>query len=189
MFSNPLFFGGLERGRRGGRGGTGIAPVTCMHAMFFAVKAANLRSMSFQRRVARGLGITPARFDLLWAVKGSGGKQDALARCLAVSRSNVGRMVRALERLGWVTRRRDVDRRKRVISLTERATELLEGEGRLRVKWAHKALRRLSWSVRAPFTALDRMIDLENELAGIQLVWAAGRAVVPPIYDYGHPDE
>lgn len=155
-----------------------------MHAMFFAAKSAYLQSMVFQRRISRDLGITPARFDLLSTIGGSRWLQDDVARRLGVTRSNVGRMMRALERLGWVVRARDeVDGRKRVVSLTERALAFLGGEGRLRTKWAHKAFRKLSLAGR---WVADWMANLEDRLSVFH--WF-GWAKPLPIYAYGHPDD
>ena len=79
------------------------------------------------RLMLRGTGLTPARFDLMHAVGHRGMKQSDLWRRLNVVRSVVCEMVRALERLGWVERRRsESDARTWIVRLTPRGREIFE---------------------------------------------------------------
>jgi DNA-binding MarR family transcriptional regulator len=111
-----------------------------MHAIFFGLKRAWHGSLRTTRRALAAMGLTAARFDLLYAL----GPQDPhswttqrqLRRTLGVNRTTVSRMLGSLERLGLVTRRRACDRRTRIVELTERgrrlsrtATERLIGSG------------------------------------------------------------
>ncbi len=107
-----------------------------MHAAFFGLKRAHHAVLRLGRHAFASMGLTAARFDLLFAVHSHNGRrmpQRALQRMLGVCRATVSRMLRSLEELGLVRRTpSDVDRRRKLVQLTK--------EGRSRV-W--KALRRL----------------------------------------------
>ena len=94
-----------------------------MNAIFFGLKRAYHGSLRITRRALARLGLTAARFDLLYAVNESGGRrmlQRDLRRALGVSPPTVSRMVDSLEALGWVQRERCcVDGRMRFVRLTE----------------------------------------------------------------------
>lgn len=95
-----------------------------MHHSFFEVKQAHLAAVRFGRRESGPLGLTPARMDMLRAIRAGGGKllQGRLRHLLGVSRTVVSIMVRALETLGFVTRAPSKDdRRTLVVELTDRA--------------------------------------------------------------------
>lgn len=98
-----------------------------MDAVMFELKGAHLAVQRVGRGLLRGFGMTPARFDLMFAVWGEGMKQSDLWRLLNVVRSVVCEMVRDLETLGWVERERDPeDRRTWIVKLTARGRALLE---------------------------------------------------------------
>jgi DNA-binding MarR family transcriptional regulator len=86
------------------------------------------------RPVAEGQGLTPARFDLMYAIYRSYEgwmTQATLRRALGVSAPTVSRMLRSLEELGLVFRTRARrDRRTREVMLTH--------EGRARVRAIHE---------------------------------------------------
>ena len=95
------------------------------------------------------MGLTAARFDMLYALMKSGDNlaQSALRKLLGVSRATVSRMLASLEQLGLVTRKAHwFDRRKRLVSLTE--------EGRLRITSAHGHFTRSGWAQLAVDSAL-----------------------------------
>ena len=94
----------------------------------FAAKRAHLGAERFGRRMLRGFGLTPARFDLMKVASDRFGiKQTELWRLLGVVRSAVSEMVAILEELGLVRRRRDeLDRRTWLVSLTARGREVFE---------------------------------------------------------------
>jgi DNA-binding MarR family transcriptional regulator len=92
-----------------------------MHAAFFSLKRAFHGFLRVARRPLACLGLTPARFDMLYVVleSGRGCGQSHLRRKLGVSAPTVSRMLGSLEALGWVVRERALlDRRERVVSLT-----------------------------------------------------------------------
>lgn len=159
-----------------------------MHALFFHVKIAHLSIQVVARRLAREIDLTPARFDLLVAISRHGPypgtRQDELRRTLHVSTSNVSRMVRALERLGWVERTRDRDdRRTWRVRLTERAEEMLGGEGAFAMKCAQKVVRRVVCEGQG---ILDTMLRVESLVHSVLAL--TGRPLAF-LYRYGHPDD
>ena len=80
-----------------------------MHPLFFDMKHAHLSALRFSRSEAASVQLTPARVDMLRAIaqQGPGISQKVLRRSLCVSAATVSIMVRALETLGFVTRRPD----------------------------------------------------------------------------------
>lgn len=97
-----------------------------MDAVFFEAKGAHLAFQRVGRRLLRGLGITPARFDLMHALGRTGLKQSELWKRLNVTRSVVCEMLDALLTLGWVSRFRAADSRTWMVRLTRRGRELFE---------------------------------------------------------------
>ncbi len=74
-----------------------------MHAVFFGLKRAHQGTLRITRGVLTALGLTAARFDLLFAVKKSsryGLNQSALRKVLGVSRATVSRMLASTRRAG-----------------------------------------------------------------------------------------
>jgi DNA-binding MarR family transcriptional regulator len=94
-----------------------------MHAIFFGLKRAHHGVLRITRGALAKLGLTPARFDLLYAVFKSGLRgagQSAVRRVLGVSAPTVSRMLGSLEDLGMI--RREVhpgDRRRLIVHLTK----------------------------------------------------------------------
>jgi DNA-binding MarR family transcriptional regulator len=120
-----------------------------MHAIFFGLKRAHHGTLRITRKVLAALGLTAARFDLLYAVKKSsrGMVQSALRKVLGVSRATVSRMLASLEELGLVRRTVAVqDRRQRFVELTTK--------GRWRIAFAHRQLTRSGWAQLAIDSAL-----------------------------------
>jgi DNA-binding MarR family transcriptional regulator len=120
-----------------------------MHAVFFGLKRAHHGTLRITRSVLGALGLTAARFDLLYAVMTSREAlvQSALRNLLGVSRATVSRMLASLEELGLVVRRvRESDRRQRFVALT--------AEGRSRIESAHCQLTRSGWAQLAVDSAL-----------------------------------
>ncbi len=121
-----------------------------MHAIFFGLKRAHHGTLRITRDVLTGMGLTAARFDMLYAVKEHrkrGMSQSALRRALGVCRATVSRMLASLEELGLVTRRTCVhDKRQKVVRLTTL--------GRWRIAFAHRHLTRSGWAQLAIDSAL-----------------------------------
>jgi DNA-binding MarR family transcriptional regulator len=115
-----------------------------MHAVFFGLKRAYQGTLRITRRPLRKIGLTAARFDLLYAVKDCGGAvlQSALRKILGVCRATVSKMLISLEKLGLV--KRSVypgDRRQRLVTLTWPGRKKLGGAKRdfVRSGWAELA--------------------------------------------------
>jgi DNA-binding MarR family transcriptional regulator len=119
-----------------------------LNQIFFACKRAFHGVLRVTRRPLGSLGLTAARFDLLFALLSGevdasmpyGTRQSELRRKLGVCGSVVSRMLASLEALGWVTRERlpqGLDGRQRLVRLT--------AAGRQRIVAAFQMLRRASW--------------------------------------------
>lgn len=107
-----------------------------MHALHFRLKRAFQSTLRVARTALIRYGLTPARFDLLYAIQGEHHPrelrdppslwQSALRRVLGVTAPTVSRMLRSLEDLGLVRRWRDGrDTRQRVVALTRKGYALL----------------------------------------------------------------
>ena len=92
----------------------------------FHVKAAHLAAQRAGRSLVRKYGLTPARFDLLNALRGKGMRQCDLWRRLHVVRSVVSEMIAALLELRWVKRVRAADGRTWLVLLTQRGLAIIE---------------------------------------------------------------
>ena len=94
-----------------------------MHFLMFRFKRAHLRSLAIARRLYEELGLTPARYDLLYVLGWTALAQEhqyTLWRALGISRTSGSKMVRRLMELGLVTRwRSKTDRRTFVVAFTE----------------------------------------------------------------------
>jgi DNA-binding MarR family transcriptional regulator len=114
-----------------------------MHAIIFGLKRAHHGTLRVTRDVLLRMGLTAARFDMLYALKirrgPRGMRQSALARMLGVCRATVSRMLASLEALKLVERKVDeFDRRQRFVSLTTL--------GRWRIAYAHRHITRSGWA-------------------------------------------
>lgn len=108
-----------------------------MNAIYFGAKRVFYAMMRVARRGFASMGLTAARFDLLFALHQVGGatQQRAIRNGLGVSRTVVSRMVRSLEKLGYVTRERyPLDRRQITVWLTWQGRMLMRKAIRLVLK-------------------------------------------------------
>ncbi|HEX4446620.1 MAG TPA: MarR family transcriptional regulator, partial [Polyangiaceae bacterium] len=120
-----------------------------MHTIFFGLKRAHHATLALTRSALNRMGLTAARFDLLFALKPYryGLRQSKLRRLLGVSRTTVSRMLASLEQLGLLTRKISLsDRRTRDVELTNR--------GRSTIVFAHRAFTRSGWAQLAVDSAL-----------------------------------
>ena len=107
-----------------GAGGHGSCSAKVMNAILFGMKRAFQASLRFTRSAVAAFGLTAARFVMLYAIKGSykihDVRQSDLRRSLGVTAPTVSRMLRSLEKLGFVSRVRPTsgDTRQRIVSLT-----------------------------------------------------------------------
>lgn len=112
-----------------------------MHAIFFGLKRAHHGTLRVTRAPLAKMGLTAARFDMLYTIKERrrGILQSALRRALGVCRATVSRMLASLEQLKLVTRTVDpANRRERIVRLTTL--------GRWRIAYAHRHLTRSGWA-------------------------------------------
>ncbi len=91
-----------------------------MDAILFEMKKAHLAGARFGRFLLKPFGgkLTPARFNLMLALKGKPMRQCDLWKLLGVVRSVVSEMLDSLRKLKWVKSIRAADGRTRLISLT-----------------------------------------------------------------------
>lgn len=85
-----------------------------MDDVLFGVKRGYLAVNLWALHRLRAFGVTPARFDLMRLIyeRNFRWSQSELRRRLGVARATISRMLRSLERLGWITRERDPDDRR-----------------------------------------------------------------------------
>jgi DNA-binding MarR family transcriptional regulator len=99
-----------------------LCPVL-VNAIFFGLKRAYHGTLRIARSTLRLLGLTAARFDMLYAIHEWDPArilQSSLRRVLGVSSPTVSRMLASLEELGLVRRTRvGGDGRQRAIELTD----------------------------------------------------------------------
>ena len=121
-----------------------------MDKIFFGLKRAYHGSLRVTRRALARLGLTAARFDLLYILDkvGAGGMaQREMQRALGVAAPTVSRMLRSLEELGLVEREAMIDDyRRNWLDLTE--------EGRRRVRRAARLIIHTGWVQLAVDSAL-----------------------------------
>jgi DNA-binding MarR family transcriptional regulator len=93
-----------------------------MHELFFGLKRAFHGTLRMTRIALASLGLTPARFDMLYIVlkERSMMSQRDLQRALGVAAATVSRMLKSLEKLGFVERTvMEEDHRCRYVVLTK----------------------------------------------------------------------
>jgi len=100
-----------------------------MHAMLFGLKRGYYGALRYARRTLGAFGVTPARFDLMFALRENGWHlQSELRRILGVAGPTVSRMLKSLEGLGLVGRERSPhDGREKVVWLTKEGEKRVEG--------------------------------------------------------------
>jgi DNA-binding MarR family transcriptional regulator len=90
-----------------------------MHPLFFGLKRVHHRVLAASRDLLAGVGLTPARFDLLRVVDAHRGgvAQAKVIILLGVSAATVSRMITSLEQLGLLLRERGSYRDGRLVHL------------------------------------------------------------------------
>jgi DNA-binding MarR family transcriptional regulator len=139
-----------------------------MNAIFFGLKRAHHGTLRITRPMLSAMGLTAARYDLLFVLLGSpdgrgwtlgrrrrsnsGLPQSRLRKTLGVSRPTVSRMLASLEALGLLVRQRcERDRRQLRVTLT--------ALGRALIRTADRLLRRSGWAQ----LALDSALGAEHD--------------------------
>jgi DNA-binding MarR family transcriptional regulator len=114
-----------------------------MNVLFFALKRAYHGTLRVTRRVLARLGLTAARFDLLYILQKAGGVmvQRELRQDLGVAAPTVSRMLASLEELGLVERQvMEEDRRHRDVRLTKMGRRRVLRAARLLIHTGHVQL-------------------------------------------------
>ena len=170
-----------------------------MHAIVFGTKRAFHGALRATRKPLHSMGLTAARFDMLSALLSHAGvenprwmsmHQSELRRLLGVTASVVSRMLKSLERLGLVTRRRPEygDRRQRIVSLTERGRACIRDARQMLLR----PLRRLVCIAiccgrhRDASSRLIHLDRLEGYLLALRKHFGDGATLY---YPWGHPDD
>lgn len=98
-----------------------------MHEIFFSFKRAHHASLRLSRPILAEFGLTPARFDALYKIQTADGMmQTELREALGVSRATVSRMLRSIEELGLISRKKLYDNLCNVVELTELGRHVME---------------------------------------------------------------
>jgi DNA-binding MarR family transcriptional regulator len=108
-----------------------------MNAIFFGLKRAHHGVLRITRRGLAKLGLTAARFDMMYVVyEHRGLRQSSLRRALGVSAPTVSRMLASLEELGLLKRKTAFGyRRQRFVSLTAVGLRCIRRAIRLFIRW------------------------------------------------------
>jgi DNA-binding MarR family transcriptional regulator len=168
-----------------------------MNAVAFGAKRAFHGFLRVTRKPLASVGLTAARFDMLYVLFSQTGAdrcrrsitQRELRAALGVCPSVVSRMVRALERLGMVARRRSpYDGRQIDLSLTPRGWACIHGARR----WLLRGMQRfvveaICFGRHAdPMECLLHMEQLEAYLGVLRRHFFDTATLY---YPWGHPDD
>jgi DNA-binding MarR family transcriptional regulator len=173
-----------------------------MNAIFFASKRVFHSAVNLTRESMRAVapGMTAARLDMMYALTSRSwdhnkfrarlSRQSRLWRTLGVSPPVVARMLRSLEELGWVTRRRPAygDQRQREVMLTEKGLACIREAYKLHFRIAERIVYHAicRGKHRDPGTRLVNMDRLEGYLRCIR-EYCRDRARL--YYPWGDPDD
>jgi DNA-binding MarR family transcriptional regulator len=169
-----------------------------MHHMFFQIKRSYWGIQNKLRKPLKVVadGITPARVDMLYALEHSRWErhkkeQRQLSTKLGVVKSVVSRMLRSMERRGWITRQKDhEDRRLWIVTVTDAGKQLLEYvlgcfyRSGTTQHWMHRALMGELWRDRGE--RLRRLMTFDGTIQCIR-DWFRGAGTL--YYPWGHPDD
>jgi DNA-binding MarR family transcriptional regulator len=174
-----------------------------MNAIFFSAKRVFHGAVRVTRKSMQSVapGLTAARFDMLFALTRRTHDRDTLARvdcrqselraCLGVSAPVVSRMLRSLEALGWVMRKRSserLDQRQVWVSLTEAGLQCICQAFRLLFRAAERIVYRAICygSHRNGDVRFWQMETLESLLHVLRKYC---RDTATLYYAWGHPDD
>jgi DNA-binding MarR family transcriptional regulator len=162
-----------------------------MNSIFFGLKRAHHGTLRITRRAFAYVGLTAARFDLMYALRGREHfPQRALRRELGVSAPTVSRMLGSLEELGLVQRQPStLDRRQRLVLLTDAGRRCVRKAIRL---FIHSGCAQLAvdsalcregwWNWSKCLVAVDRCESTLNALR-------SAYGDVATLYYRWHPDD
>jgi DNA-binding MarR family transcriptional regulator len=165
-----------------------------MNVIAFGTKRAFHGFLRVTRKALASVGLTAARFDLMQPLLAQRGdaayevRQSELRRKLGVTAGVVSRMLRALETLGLVERKKGYDKRQREITLTARGIDCLRRARRLLLRGVQRIVYdAICFSGRRdPWQQFVHMETLESYLKGLRRHFG-DRATL--YYPWGHPDD
>ncbi|HEY8038877.1 MAG TPA: MarR family transcriptional regulator [Polyangiaceae bacterium] len=170
-----------------------------MNAIAFGSKRVFHGFLRITRKALQSIGLTAARFDMMCALLGDprqrhdvvkfSVRQSVLRRSLGVSASVVSRMVRALEALGWVLRRRAYgDGRQYDVSLTESGDQRIRLARRLLLRGVQRIVYQCicMGSHRDANQRFVHMEWLESYLGVLRRDFGDTATLY---YPWGHPDD
>ncbi|HEY8040639.1 MAG TPA: MarR family transcriptional regulator [Polyangiaceae bacterium] len=170
-----------------------------MNAIAFGTKRTFHGFLRITRKALRSVGLTAARFDMMCALLSDGRhrldramfglRQSVLRRRLGVSASVVSRMVRALEALGWVVRRRaHGDGRQYDVSLTDSGDQCIRLARRLLLRGVQRIVTQCICMGRHR-DATQRFVHMEWLESYLQLLRRDFGDTATLYYPWGHPDD
>jgi DNA-binding MarR family transcriptional regulator len=173
-----------------------------MNAIFFASKRVFHGALRVTRSSLQSVapGLTAARFDMMYALTYECGGhhkferqtvlQSGLWRTLGVTPPVVARMLRSIEALGWVTRRRPLygDQRQREVTLTDSGVACFRTAYKLLFRFAERIVyRAICWGKHrdrdARFVHMSTLEEYLDSLRGYC------RDTARLYYRWGHPDD
>ena len=156
----------------------GRALISAVNYLFFDFKRAHHSALRFARFALRGHPLTPARYDMLHALRGKkeGMAQKGLVEVLGVTRPTVSRMLRSLEELRFVRRQvNPMDRRRKDVWLTDEGLAALDAAYNeiVRPGWVRFALAwtlgtRRNGNLLPPVFCHEEMAELDGHLRKIR---------------------
>jgi len=100
-----------------------------MHEVMFRLKRAHLRAVEFAKPMAALFGLTPARFDVLYAIRESSGyvlTQRQIGDALGLAPSTISKILERMEACGLVRRdRHSEDFRAKAVTMTSRGVDAI----------------------------------------------------------------
>jgi DNA-binding MarR family transcriptional regulator len=171
-----------------------------MNAIPFAIKRAFHSFLRVTRKPLHSLspGLTAARYDMLYVLlTGNGTRfflsgityQREVQRALGVSASVVSRMLRSLEQLGWVLRKRcEADRRRREVTLTAAGLARIR-EAQATFKAAARRLVGLAICFGRHRDKDQRFVHMETLESYLRTMCKQWFDTAQLYYRWGHPDD
>ena len=168
-----------------------------MHQLFFVTKRAHWGIQNTMRKpLKKKFNITAARVDMMQAICKQPWsqlkEQRKLVAKLGCVRSVVSRMLKAMEKLGLVSREKATyDKRLRLVSLTKKGLRLLDRVTRSYIRsgvaavWVYKAVAPGLW--RKKGYRFARLLWCEDYVLLLKCGFNGGGML--DLYPFGHPDE
>ena len=165
----------------------GCALRLVMHDVAFTIKRAHLRTTHIAQRCVRRFGLTPARYDMMYAIwQHRATRQSDLWSLFHVSRTTVSRMLIALEGLGLVQRTRRRGRTSCALELTTKGQDIIRDA----VRGCHRPLCLLFESffprVRGRLDRACKVSELRDRFARVAVAFGDRSRFS---YPFNHPED